>query len=252
MSETPGNGRPRDDHPRDGRASLPVSRRGFFSAAGLTALWAAAGSLFSGCRAGAPAGREDDRAATTPCGGRTKNILVLTGSAREGGNSDLLADAFIRGARKSGHTVEIFRCGVNRMQGCLGCGACWSDGSPCVVHDAFDGLWPMLERAELLAVCSPLYCYSLSSHVQAALERMIPYHRKNRPRDLGVREAILLMCGQTWLYKSFDGAAESWRQLTGYLGWRERGRLYATGVHEHGEIAGRRVLKEAERMGREA
>ena len=29
-----------------------------------------------------------------------KNILVLTGSPRNGGNSDLLADAFIKGVEK--------------------------------------------------------------------------------------------------------------------------------------------------------
>ncbi len=32
-----------------------------------------------------------------------KNILVLDGSPRVGGNSDLLADAFIKGATKAGH-----------------------------------------------------------------------------------------------------------------------------------------------------
>jgi multimeric flavodoxin WrbA len=34
-----------------------------------------------------------------------KNILVLTDSPRIGGNSDLLADAFIKGANKAGHEV---------------------------------------------------------------------------------------------------------------------------------------------------
>ena len=37
-----------------------------------------------------------------------KNILVLTGSARVGGNSDLLADAFIKGATQAGH--EVVKC----------------------------------------------------------------------------------------------------------------------------------------------
>ena len=34
-----------------------------------------------------------------------KNILILTGSPRVGGNSDLMADAFQKGAESAGHKV---------------------------------------------------------------------------------------------------------------------------------------------------
>ena len=36
----------------------------------------------------------------------SKKILILSTSPRKGGNSDLLADAFARGAREAGNTVE--------------------------------------------------------------------------------------------------------------------------------------------------
>ena len=35
-----------------------------------------------------------------------KKILIISGSARKGGNSDLLADRFMEGAIESGHEVE--------------------------------------------------------------------------------------------------------------------------------------------------
>ena len=35
-----------------------------------------------------------------------KKVLVLAGSPRKGGNSDLLCDALIRGARESGNNAE--------------------------------------------------------------------------------------------------------------------------------------------------
>lgn len=35
-----------------------------------------------------------------------KNILVIAGSPRKGGNSDILCDAFIRGAVEAGNTAE--------------------------------------------------------------------------------------------------------------------------------------------------
>ena len=181
-----------------------------------------------------------------------KNILIITGSTRIQGNSDLLAEAFAKGARESGHTVNIFRSGQDRMSACRYCDECWSTGAPCVVRDNYDRLWPMLEEAEMLVLCSPLYWYTFSGHIKAAIDRMYAYGSSNRKRDLKIKETMLLMCAQSWLEKSFDGAAESYRQMVGYKGWEDRGRLLVTGVHEKGEIAGNSDLEIAEMMGRGA
>lgn len=47
-----------------------------------------------------------------------KNILILTGSPRKGGNSDLLADAFIAGAQQSGHTTVKYATAEKNIKGC--------------------------------------------------------------------------------------------------------------------------------------
>jgi hypothetical protein len=57
-----------------------------------------------------------------------KEILVLAGSPRINGNSDMLADAFIEGAKKAGHSVTKIYAAAHKVNGCLGCNKCWSDG----------------------------------------------------------------------------------------------------------------------------
>ena len=52
-----------------------------------------------------------------------KTILVLTGSPRKGGNSDMMAEAFIEGARSMGHEILRFDAGRNTVNGCRACGA---------------------------------------------------------------------------------------------------------------------------------
>ena len=38
----------------------------------------------------------------------SKKVLILSGSPRKGGNSDLLCDEFLKGARESGNQKEFF------------------------------------------------------------------------------------------------------------------------------------------------
>ena len=51
------------------------------------------------------------------------NILILSGSPRKGGNTDLLAEAFAKGAAEH-HNVEIVSVRDYKVNPCLGCNAC--------------------------------------------------------------------------------------------------------------------------------
>ena len=231
-------------------AGAKFSRRRLFTVAGGAALLAAGGgALYRHFSSTSSIRVESFSTAGT---GEKKNILVVTGSAREGGNSMLLADAFARGARGAGHTVNLFHSGLAPMGACLHCDGCWTTGRPCVVEDGFTGFWPLLEQADMLVFCSPLYWYNFSGHIKCAMDRMYPWSRKGRPRDLRVQEAMLLMCGESLFPRSFAGAAEAYRQMLGLKRWQDRGRLFVTGVHEFGAMEGHKALAVAEQMGRDA
>ncbi|MFG6375870.1 MAG: flavodoxin family protein [Desulfovibrio sp.] len=184
--------------------------------------------------------------------GDKKNILLVTGSARDGGNTEILADAFANGARAAGHTVNVFNSGKNPMLSCMHCDGCWSNGEPCVVRDSFTSFWPVLEQADMLVLASPLYWYNFSGHIKCAIDRMYPYSRNDRKRDLKIREAMLLMCGESHFPRSFAGAAEAYRQILGFKRWTDRGRLFVTGFHEYGDIKNGSALVMADKMGRNA
>ena len=44
----------------------------------------------------------------------SKKILILSGSPRKGGNSDILCDEFMRGAQDAGHTVEKISSAIRK------------------------------------------------------------------------------------------------------------------------------------------
>ena len=58
-------------------------------------------------------------------------IVILNGSPRSGGNTGLMAKAFAEAASPK-HQVEILNIARMNIHGCLGCGACYSNGGKCV------------------------------------------------------------------------------------------------------------------------
>jgi len=62
------------------------------------------------------------------------NILILSGSPRKGGNTELLAEAFAKGASAQ-HHVEIVSVHDYKVNPCLGCNACFRTNGICAQKD---------------------------------------------------------------------------------------------------------------------
>lgn len=236
------------DAPQTGKRML--SRRSLISLGGILAALGIGGGFLYRHISSTPSIHVESF--ITQGNGEKKNILVVTGSARREGNSEILANAFIEGATEAGHEVNVFHAGRNPMTGCLHCDNCWRAGQPCVMQDSFVSFYPLLEQADMFVVASPLYWYNFSGHIKCALDRLYPYSRKNKHRDLKIKEAMLLMCGESHFPRSFAGAAESWRQILGLKHWQDRGRLFVTGVNEYGAMKKDKALEQAAEMGRNA
>lgn len=125
-----------------------------------------------------------------------KNILVITGSPRKHGNSDELADAFITGAERAGHKVTKYEAAFTKISGCRACDTCWSKGVPCSFNDAFDEKFaPLVESADVLVFCTPLYFYNFTASIQATIEKIYAYLTPQCTRSLKIAESVLLVCG---------------------------------------------------------
>jgi multimeric flavodoxin WrbA len=55
----------------------------------------------------------------------SKKVLILAASPRKGGNSDLLCDQFLLGAKEAGHKIEKMYVTDQKIGYCKGCGVCF-------------------------------------------------------------------------------------------------------------------------------
>ena len=81
-----------------------------------------------------------------------KKVLMLSGSPRKGGNSDLLCDQFMLGAKEAGNQTEKIFLRDKKIGYCTGCETCY-DTHKCVQKD---DIFHHIGDAD--------YCFSLLEH----------------------------------------------------------------------------------------
>lgn len=178
-----------------------------------------------------------------------KNVLVITGSPRKGGNTDLMAEAFINGAKAAGHDVTLFNTAADPIQPCRACDACWSKGKACVFDDGFTRLAPLMEKADAIALCSPVYWFSFSGQLKMAIDKLYSLHGRDEHKLKAT--AYLLMAAGDPSPDIFTAAKHEFDNSVSALGLPIGGYVLAAGVYAKGDIKNTDFLDQAEKLGRE-
>ena len=98
------------------------------------------------------------------------NILILSGSPRKDGNTELLAEAFAKGAAEH-HHVEIVSVHDYKVNPCLGCNACFKTDGICAQKDDMALIYEKMSQTDMLVIASPVYFYSISAQLKAVIDR---------------------------------------------------------------------------------
>lgn len=162
-----------------------------------------------------------------------KQIVVLTGSPRRNGNSDLMADAFIERLNAK-HEVVKFEAGKKKISGCIACNTCFRKGVACSLMDDFNQLAPLLDSADMLVFCTPLYWFTFPAQIKAAIDKLYSFNIGSKP--LKIKESMLLVCAETDDMKDFDGIKRTYELILNYKKWEDRGQLFIPNVNKIGDI----------------
>lgn len=178
----------------------------------------------------------------------SKNILILTGSPRKGGNSDKLADAFIAGAQQAGHTTVKYSTAGKNIKGCIDCKTCFSKGSACSFPDDFNELAPLVEQADMIVFATPLYWFSFPTQLKAAIDKFYSFLIGNR--ELKIKECGLLVSAGDKDESIFDGIVMSYKLIARFLNWEDVGTILVPGLHGKDDILSTDGLGRAEALGK--
>lgn len=124
-------------------------------------------------------------------------IIVLNGSPRPSGNTAAMVDAFVSGAKESGHEITVVPVCQRKIAGCLACEYCHTKGDrACIQKDDMQEIYPILDKADMIVLASPVYYHSFTGQLQCAINRI---YALDKPKNLK-KAALILSSGSDEVY----------------------------------------------------
>ncbi len=164
--------------------------------------------------------------------------LIINGSPRSKGNSDLLCDEFIRGALESGHTVEKISLREKKINFCKACYACFQTGS-CVQKDDMTDILQKVKEAEVLLLATPTYFLTMSGQMKTFIDRLLPEWQ-----GLGGKEVYVIVTGHDGK-EGLKRVGNNLVDIFNHLGNHVNPVIWGEGVWKKGEVLGTKAMKVA-------
>ena len=175
----------------------------------------------------------------------SKNILVLSSSPRRGGNSDLLCEQFVAGAKDAGHHAEKIFLKDKKINYCQGCGACLNGEKSCPQKDDMGEVLEKMIAADVIVMATPVYFYTMCGQMKTLIDRTC-----SRYTEIRNKAFCFIVTAADSNQQAMERTLEEFRGFTSCLnGAKETGVVYGTGAWGIGDIKGSKAMKLAYEMG---
>ena len=175
-----------------------------------------------------------------------KKALVISASPRNGGNSDLLCDALIRGAQEAGKLTEKISLRDKNLHPCNACEICLDNGGICAQEDDMAEILAAMIAADVIVMATPVYFYSMSAQIKMLIDRTYARYMEIRNKDF-----YFIVTAADSNRQALEIAIDGLRGFTRCLsGAKEKGVLFGTGVWKAGEVVHKPIMQQAYDVGR--
>lgn len=176
----------------------------------------------------------------------SKNIVIISSTPRKNGNSEILAEAFEKGAKENGCNTKIIRLRELQLNFCKGCFYC-QNNNKCIINDSVNNLLSDIQNADILVFATPIYYYEMTGQLKTFLDRLNPLY----PRANKFKEVYLLATAADSDNSAMDGAikgVQGW--ISCFEGVTLKGIIRGLNVNGVNEIKNLNAEQEAYKMGK--
>ena len=98
-------------------------------------------------------------------------LTAISGSPRQGGNSDILLEKALETARAGLVSIEKIVLSNLNIRPCQECGRCLKTGT-CQIFDDMAIIYEALDKADIVIIASPIFFGNVSAQTKTMIDRM--------------------------------------------------------------------------------
>jgi multimeric flavodoxin WrbA len=182
-----------------------------------------------------------------------KKALGIVGSPRRGGNTDVMVDHVLQGAREAGAEIEKIMLSDLSIAPCRACYSC-QDAGICVHKDDMESVFEKMDESRVWVLGTPVYWWGPSAQMKTFVDRWFAKAASRDRRDIlsGHKVVLAVPMGDT------DPATARhvigmFQDALSYVRSEIVATILAPGAYDIGDVEKQTgVLDEARRAGRKA
>ncbi|UOD34697.1 flavodoxin family protein [Deferribacteraceae bacterium V6Fe1] len=186
-------------------------------------------------------------------------LLTIVASPRKNGNSEVIANLFVKGAKTLNLETETINISDLKFSSCVGCELCRKDNICKKFNDDMTTVYNKIITSKGLLLVSPVYNYNITAWMKAFLDRLYCFYDFELPRpgkwgsklsNQGRLAVIASVCEQLD-EEDIDFTLSAMNKPIQALGYKVIKKIKVLGAFEKGGILkNKRMLAEVEKAGK--
>ena len=121
-----------------------------------------------------------------------KNVIIINGSCREGGNTDMLLKSLEKGAACADININKHILRNKSINDCNGCYYCYKNNN-CSIKDDMQEIHHEIQKSDLIILASPMYWWGVTGLMKTFIDRLYLYFPKRNKHFVAGKKLLFII-----------------------------------------------------------
>jgi multimeric flavodoxin WrbA len=121
-----------------------------------------------------------------------RRIVIINGSLRANGNTDVIIKRLLDGAESTDATIKQYVLRDKNINGCKGCYYCYKNNN-CSIKDDMQEIHHEIQKSDLIILASPMYWWGVTGLMKTFIDRLYLYYPKRNGHFVAGKKLLIII-----------------------------------------------------------